>query len=52
MEGNDHGQGYQFSVLRNPVVSWTSAEETSTNTESRSSACLIDRMGGQRNRFG
>ena len=52
MEGNDHGQGYQFSVFRKPVVSWTSAEDTSTKTESRSTACLNDRIGGQRNRLG
>ncbi len=52
MEGKDHGHGYQFRVLRNPVVSCTSAEETSTKTESRSRACRAERMLGHRNRFG
>ena len=39
-------------VLRKPVVSWTSAEDTRTKTERRSSACFSDRTGGHRNRLG
>ncbi len=52
VEAKDHGQGYQSRVFRNPVVSWTIAEETSTKTESRSIAWPIERIGGQRNRLG
>jgi hypothetical protein len=43
-----HGHGYQFSALKNPVNSCTNDDDTSTATEARSSACLTERIGGQR----
>src|SRR5512133_1302746 len=47
-----HGNGYQLSTLRKPVVTCTSAAETKIATLSRSTACLIDLIGGKRNWFG
>src|SRR4029450_1191228 len=47
-----HGNGYQLSTLRKPVVTWTSATETKIATLSRSTACLIDLIGGKRNLLG
>jgi hypothetical protein len=43
------GKGYQLSTLRKPVVTYTSATETKIATLTRSSARLIDLMGGNRN---
>ena len=40
------------STLRKPVVTCTRAVETKIATLSRSTACLIDLIGGKRNWFG
>ncbi len=39
-------------MLKKPVNTWTSAEDTKIATESRSRPCLTERTGGQRKRFG
>ena len=46
------GNGYQLSTFKNPVLTCTSAEETSRAMLIRSRAFLIDFTGGNRNRLG